>query len=167
MLKYSHLPHFYSIWTPFWLILFHSAASGRRLNFGGSMLQVPSLLKTCSVEANTRSNPMQGKTSLNVFRSLILFSWIAFSLVQSNQERIQQRERNSSVMCAEVAMVAGSWSLVGLGTAALLLGWGCSSILPTQDPDFLTYMCSLLASSGFSSHMYSKSRFWQLPLSYL
>lgn len=72
------------------------------------MLQVPSLLKTCSVEANTRSNPMQGKTSLNVFRSLILFSWIAFSLVQSSQERIQQRERNSSLTCVEVAMVAGS-----------------------------------------------------------
>lgn len=165
MLKYSHLPHFYSIWTPFWLILFHSAASGRRLNFGGSMLQVPSLLKTCSVEANTRSNPMQGKTSLNVFRSLILFSWIAFSLVQSNQERIQQRERNSSVMCAEVAMVAGSWSLVGLGTAALLLGQRRSSLHEIQ---ISLHICVLSLLLQDFPHICTQSqKFRQLPLSYL
>jgi len=121
--------------------------------------------KTCSLAANTPHNPTQRKTSLKMFDSLFVFSWMLFSLMQSKSgEDSAEGEKHQCNACRGSG---GSWEV---RSPALMdsrpLG-GMRTLMAIWDPGSRTRLHSHLVSLAFPSHRYPKQEFWLQPLSYV
>lgn len=100
---------FYSIWTPFRLTLIQHAAFGRRLNW---WINSPSPITAGKLVLLRLIHPiilLRKKTSLNMFESLFLFSWMLFSLMWISQKRIQLKEGNTEYYACRGS--GGSWEV--------------------------------------------------------